>query len=136
MFAQGKASVVDPRQYERLRRMPTWRWRRPGRLARPQTTTALIWRNDKRRRKASTSRSFRRGGALGAAAHRPPLAGPDEGGRADRSGTTASFARTADMNAPREMTDGLHLVADALKLNGIDTIYGVVGIPVTDLARV
>lgn len=33
------------------------------------------------------------------------------------------------------MTDGFHLVVDALKLNGIDTIYGVVGIPVTDLAR-
>src|SRR5271163_1286655 len=33
------------------------------------------------------------------------------------------------------MTDGFHLVVDALKVNGIDTIYGVVGIPVTDLAR-
>ena len=32
-------------------------------------------------------------------------------------------------------TDGFHLVVDALKLNGLDTIYGVVGIPVTDLAR-
>jgi oxalyl-CoA decarboxylase len=33
------------------------------------------------------------------------------------------------------MTDGFHLVIDALKLNGIDTIYGLPGIPVTDLAR-
>ena len=33
------------------------------------------------------------------------------------------------------VTDGFHLVVDALKLNGIDTIYGVVGIPITDLAR-
>ena len=33
------------------------------------------------------------------------------------------------------MTDGFHLVVDALKLNGIDTIYGLVGIPITDLAR-
>jgi oxalyl-CoA decarboxylase len=32
-------------------------------------------------------------------------------------------------------TDGFHLVVDALKLNGLDTIYGVVGIPITDLAR-
>ncbi|MBV8260412.1 MAG: oxalyl-CoA decarboxylase [Paraburkholderia sp.] len=32
-------------------------------------------------------------------------------------------------------TDGFHLVVEALKLNGIETIYGVVGIPVTDLAR-
>ncbi|BBX61772.1 oxalyl-CoA decarboxylase [Mycobacterium saskatchewanense] len=33
-------------------------------------------------------------------------------------------------------TDGYHLVVDALKLNGVSTIYGLVGIPVTDLARV
>ncbi len=33
------------------------------------------------------------------------------------------------------LTDGFHLVIDALKLNGLDTIYGVAGIPVTDLAR-
>jgi len=33
------------------------------------------------------------------------------------------------------MTDGFHLVVDALKLNGIDTIYGLAGIPITDLAR-
>jgi oxalyl-CoA decarboxylase len=33
------------------------------------------------------------------------------------------------------MTDGFHLVVDALKLNGIDTVYGVAGIPITDLAR-
>ena len=34
-----------------------------------------------------------------------------------------------------ELTDGFHLVVDALKLNGIDTIFGVAGIPITDLAR-
>lgn len=32
-------------------------------------------------------------------------------------------------------TDGFHLVVDALRLNDVRTIYGVVGIPVTDLAR-
>jgi oxalyl-CoA decarboxylase len=37
--------------------------------------------------------------------------------------------------ADRELTDGFHLVIDALKLNGIDTIYGVPGIPITDLGR-
>ncbi len=36
---------------------------------------------------------------------------------------------------PASVTDGFHLVIDALKLNGLDTIFGVVGIPVTDLAR-
>ena len=35
-----------------------------------------------------------------------------------------------------ELTDGFNLIVDALKLNGVQTIYGVVGIPVTDLARV
>src|SRR5258705_6949455 len=33
------------------------------------------------------------------------------------------------------ITNGFHLVIEAMKLNGLDTIYGVVGIPVTDLAR-
>ncbi|GJD32535.1 Oxalyl-CoA decarboxylase [Methylobacterium adhaesivum] len=37
--------------------------------------------------------------------------------------------------AEPEMTDGFHLVIDALKLNGIETIYGVPGIPITDLGR-
>ncbi|MCL4768648.1 MAG: oxalyl-CoA decarboxylase [Hyphomicrobiaceae bacterium] len=35
----------------------------------------------------------------------------------------------------QELTDGFHLVIDALKLNGIATIYGVPGIPITDLGR-
>src|SRR5438477_4840269 len=35
----------------------------------------------------------------------------------------------------QEMTDGFKLVIDALKLNGIDTIYGLRGIPITDLTR-
>ncbi|MGD9830369.1 MAG: oxalyl-CoA decarboxylase [Hyphomicrobiaceae bacterium] len=35
----------------------------------------------------------------------------------------------------QNLTDGFHLVLDALKLNGIDTIYGVPGIPITDLGR-
>ena len=34
-----------------------------------------------------------------------------------------------------DMTDGMRIVVEALKRNDIDTIYGVVGIPVTDLAR-
>jgi oxalyl-CoA decarboxylase len=36
----------------------------------------------------------------------------------------------------RALTDGMHLVVDALALNDVHTIYGVVGIPITDLARV
>jgi oxalyl-CoA decarboxylase len=33
-------------------------------------------------------------------------------------------------------TDGFHLMVGALKANDVDTIYGIVGIPITDLARV
>lgn len=33
------------------------------------------------------------------------------------------------------LTDGMRLMVQALKRNHIDTIYGVVSIPVTDLAR-
>ncbi|MBN8938299.1 MAG: oxalyl-CoA decarboxylase [Rhizobiales bacterium] len=39
------------------------------------------------------------------------------------------------VDATQELTDGFHLVIDALKLNGVDTIYGVPGIPITDLGR-
>src|ERR1700709_1969467 len=35
----------------------------------------------------------------------------------------------------RELTDGFHLVIEALKLNGLNTIYGVPGIPITDFGR-
>src|SRR5207237_1724714 len=35
----------------------------------------------------------------------------------------------------RELTDSFHLVIDALKLNGLTTIYGVPGIPITDFGR-
>jgi len=34
-----------------------------------------------------------------------------------------------------DLTDGFHLVIDAMKLNGIQTIYGVPGIPITDFGR-
>jgi len=39
------------------------------------------------------------------------------------------------INIPSQETDGFHLVIDALKLNGIDTIFGLPGIPITDLTR-
>jgi oxalyl-CoA decarboxylase len=42
---------------------------------------------------------------------------------------------TAEAEESPALTDGFHLVIDALKLNGIDTIYGVPGIPITDLSR-
>jgi oxalyl-CoA decarboxylase len=48
--------------------------------------------------------------------------------------TQAPVAGAAATDAPR--TDGFHLLVDALKINGVQTMYGVVGIPVTDLARI
>jgi oxalyl-CoA decarboxylase len=42
---------------------------------------------------------------------------------------------TIAADAEQELTDGFHLVIDSLKLNGINTIYGVPGIPITDLGR-
>lgn len=43
--------------------------------------------------------------------------------------------KTPAAAAEPELTDGFHLVIDALKLNGIETIYGLPGIPITDLGR-
>ncbi len=40
-----------------------------------------------------------------------------------------------ELNAPAQETDGFQLVIDALKLNGIATIFGLPGIPITDLTR-
>jgi oxalyl-CoA decarboxylase len=47
----------------------------------------------------------------------------------------AGAASKTAANDERELTDGFHLVIDALKLNGIETIYGVPGIPITDFGR-
>src|SRR3979490_3088747 len=42
-------------------------------------------------------------------------------------------ANAADVQ--QELTDGFHLIIDALKLNDLNTIYGVPGIPITDFGR-
>ncbi len=47
----------------------------------------------------------------------------------------AAVKEKAAPEAERELTDGFHLIIDALKLNGLNTIYGVPGIPVTDFGR-
>jgi oxalyl-CoA decarboxylase len=44
-------------------------------------------------------------------------------------------ANSDEATAPQDLTDGFHLVIDALKLNDINTIYNVPGIPITDLGR-
>ena len=47
----------------------------------------------------------------------------------------ATAEETLAKTEEQELTDGFHLVIEALKLNGIETIYHVPGIPVTDLGR-
>ena len=50
----------------------------------------------------------------------------------------SAIVPSLDANAApteRKLTDGFHLVIEALKLNGVNTIYGVPGIPITDLGR-
>jgi oxalyl-CoA decarboxylase len=44
-------------------------------------------------------------------------------------------AKPESAEAQQELTDGFHLIIDALKLNGVETIYGVPGIPITDFGR-
>jgi oxalyl-CoA decarboxylase len=43
--------------------------------------------------------------------------------------------QVATSTEAQQTADGFQLVIDALKLNGIDTIYGLPGIPITDLTR-
>ncbi len=49
--------------------------------------------------------------------------------------TASTPNETTAVQAQAAQTDGFHLVIDALKLNGIDTIFGLPGIPITDLTR-
>mgnify|MGYP000396693462 CR=1 FL=1 len=48
---------------------------------------------------------------------------------------TTTQESNAGAGEPGALTDGIHLLIDALKLNDVQTIYGVVGIPITDVAR-
>ena len=52
-----------------------------------------------------------------------------------RRGHAENRQRRRDRSAKHQETDGFQLVIDALKLNGIDTIFGLPGIPITDLTR-
>ena len=46
-----------------------------------------------------------------------------------------SLENDHDAPVPGALTDGLHLLIDAMKLNDLNTIYGVPGIPITDFGR-
>jgi oxalyl-CoA decarboxylase len=47
-----------------------------------------------------------------------------------------ALSPVGEAEVPDALTDGFHLVIDALKLNGLNTIYGVPGIPITDFGRI
>ncbi len=47
----------------------------------------------------------------------------------------AEAAAKQDAGSERELTDGFNLIIDALKLNGVKTLYAVPGIPITDFLR-
>ncbi|OBH11295.1 oxalyl-CoA decarboxylase [Mycobacterium sp. E1747] len=49
---------------------------------------------------------------------------------------TAVSASPGQAQGSARLIDGFHLVVEALKANDVATIYGIVGIPITDLARV
>ncbi|HUP09937.1 MAG TPA: oxalyl-CoA decarboxylase [Caldimonas sp.] len=47
----------------------------------------------------------------------------------------AGAKQRSEETSPASTIDGFHLVIEGLKLNGIDTIFGLPGIPITDLTR-
>src|SRR5471032_3349933 len=51
------------------------------------------------------------------------------------SPSTPQVSQAAANAQPQETIDGFHLLIDALKLNGIDTVFGLPGIPITDFTR-
>ena len=48
---------------------------------------------------------------------------------------SAAVPSTEPTQSVDNLTDGFHLLIDALKINGVKTIYNVPGIPITDLGR-
>jgi len=47
----------------------------------------------------------------------------------------ANEVKNGEVEQAQELTDGFHLLIDALQANGLNTIYGVPGIPITDFGR-
>ena len=54
---------------------------------------------------------------------------------ANTAEAAAKVVSGGEVERQSQETDGFQLVIDALKLNGIDTIFGLPGIPITDLTR-
>src|SRR6187549_3161381 len=56
-------------------------------------------------------------------------------GTVTEPGVTAPAPAAVAAQQPQETIDGFQLVIEALQLNGLETIYGLPGIPITDLTR-
>ncbi|MDB5986407.1 MAG: oxalyl-CoA decarboxylase [Nevskia sp.] len=65
----------------------------------------------------------------------PTIATTADGTLKAKGGEAGATSGGHPHDAQAEQTDGFHLVIDALKLNDLNTIFGLVGIPITDLAR-
>jgi len=63
------------------------------------------------------------------------LAPKSAGKPASTAEDTPKIASGGEIDTQAQETDGFQLVIDAFKLNGIDTIFGLPGIPITDLTR-
>src|SRR5262249_22774473 len=103
---------VDPRSHEHHRSAGSARRQaRRGAGAQPRT------------RASGARRAIRR------------LSGLNEKDSRENAMAEAAVKEKPAADAQQELTDGFHLIIDALKLNGLDTIYGVPGIPITDFGR-
>jgi len=60
---------------------------------------------------------------------------PKSAAKPSATAEDATNTASGEINTQAQETDGFALVIDALKLNGIDTIFGLPGIPITDLTR-
>ena len=94
---------------------------------------ALEARDDRARRGAGARPCARPGRARRAIRR---LSGLNEALRVRRGERDVRSGNEAQQPKPkRNLTDGFNLIIDALKLNGLNTIYGVPGIPITDFGR-
>src|SRR5215467_12760192 len=84
-----------------------------------------------RRRCASAARRFPRNAHATEHAMQETATKPASPAAAD----LPKVAGTGATEQPVQETDGFQLVIEALKLNGVDTIFGLPGIPITDLTR-
>lgn len=68
--------------------------------------------------------------------HRAGTKGSGTKRTAIKKSATSTPIKGTTATTNTNLTDGMHYLADTLIANGVETMYGVVGIPVTDFARI